>query len=64
MINYNPLKGFAFFKPDNGGDNIFIPPHLVTAHELQNDMKIQVMTETYIDNRDQTEKIKVQQVFM
>lgn len=50
VININPHKGFAFFKPDEGGDNIFIPPHLVTNHSLIEELPVQVEIEEYTPN--------------
>ena len=62
VININPQKGFAFFKPDAIGDNIFIPPHLVTNHALTEGMPIQVEVEEYTDNRDGEKKTRVKRV--
>lgn len=50
VININTYKGFAFFKPDEGGDNIFIPPHLVTNHSLIEELPVQVEIEEYTPN--------------
>lgn len=62
VINLNLQKGFAFLKPDNNGENIFIPPHLVTNHSLENLMQIKVEVEEYIDNRTGETKIRVKQI--
>mgnify|MGYP002841024280 FL=1 len=35
VINFNIYKGFAFLKPEDGTDNIFIPPHLITNNGLK-----------------------------
>jgi cold shock CspA family protein len=56
VINFNHQKGFAFFKPDAIGENVFIPPHLVTNHSLTEGMTVQVEIEEYVDNR--TSEIK------
>lgn len=47
VINLNQVKGFAFFEPDSPGENVFIPPHLVTKHCLVNDMTVEVEIEEY-----------------
>ncbi len=52
VINVNLQKGFAFFKPDARGDNVFIPPHLVSTFDLKDKMPVQVEIEEYTDNRD------------
>jgi len=62
VININPQKGFAFFKPDALGDNAFIPPHLVKTHSLQDEMNIQVEIEEYTDNRDGEQKTRVKRI--
>lgn len=62
VINMNSQKGFAFFQPDVIGDNVFIPPHLVSNHSLQNEMSILVEIEEYIDNRDGLLKTRVKQI--
>lgn len=59
VININPQKGFAFFKPDDIGDNVFIPPHLVTNHSLTEGMPVQVEVEEYTDNRTNELKNRV-----
>jgi hypothetical protein len=55
-------KDFAFFKPDTLGDNILIPSHLVSSHALQDEMKIQVETEEYTDNRTGELKNRVKRI--
>lgn len=62
VININPQKGFAFFKPDAIGDNIFIPPHLVTNHSLTEGMPVQVEVEEYTDNRTNELKNRVKRI--
>lgn len=62
VININSQKGFAFFKPDAIGDNIFIPPHLVTKHLLAEGMPVQVEVEEYTDNRTNELKNRVKRI--
>ena len=62
VININPQKGFAFFKPDAIGDNIFIPPHLVTNYSLTEGLQIQVDVEEYTDNRTNELKNRVKRI--
>lgn len=62
VINVNQQKGFAFFKPDAIGDNVFIPPHLVTNYSLSEGMGVQVEVEEYTDNRTNELKNRVKRV--
>lgn len=62
VINVNPIKGFAFFKPDVSGDNTFIPPHLVTNHGLSEGMSVHVEVEEYTDNRSNELKNRVKRI--
>jgi cold shock CspA family protein len=62
VINYNPEKGFAFFKPVAGGSNTYIPPHLVTLHSLGNGDAITVQIEDYVDSRSGETKTKVKKI--
>ena len=62
VININPQKGFAFFKPDAIGDNVFIPPHLVTNHTLEDLMTVEVEIEQYTDNRTGETKKRVKRI--
>lgn len=62
VININPQKGFAFFKPDTIGDNIFIPPHLLANHSLTEGMPMQVEVEEYTDNRTNELKNRVKRI--
>ncbi len=62
VINLNPFKGFAFFKPNDGSENIFIPPHLVENHSLTNGLPISIEKEDYIDNRTNETKTKATKV--
>ncbi|MBU1009691.1 MAG: hypothetical protein KKD74_06110 [Bacteroidetes bacterium] len=64
VININPQKGFAFFKPDAIGDNIFIPPHLVANHSLTEGMPVQVEVEEYTDNRTNELKNRVKRIYL
>ena len=50
------MFGDFFYKPDAIGENVFIPPHLVTNHSLTEGMTVQVEIEEYVDNR--TSEIK------
>lgn len=51
VINVNAQKGYAFFKPNAVGENVIIPPHLVSNHFLKDQMHIRVEIEQYADNR-------------
>lgn len=62
VINVNTLKGYAFFKPDVIGETVFIPPHLVTYHLLQDQMSIQVEIEEYTDSRTKELKHRVKRI--
>ena len=62
VININIQKGYAFFKPDVSGDNIFIPPHLVTNHSLSEEMPVQVEIEKYTANRTNELKNRVKRI--
>jgi hypothetical protein len=62
VININIQKGYAFFKPDASGDNIFIPPNLVTNHSLSEEMPVQVEIEKYTDNRTNELKNRVKRI--
>jgi len=64
VINLNIQKGFAFFKPNTGGENIFIPPHLVTNYSLVNDKPVEVEVEEYVDNRTSETKIRVNKIIV
>lgn len=62
VINFQPYKGFAFFKPNDESENIFIPPHLVELNSLVDGLKILVEKEEYVDNRTEETKIRVSKV--
>lgn len=62
VINLNLEKGFAFFKPDAIGDNVFIPPNLVSAFSLSDEMQIQVEIEEYTDHRNNELKTRVKRI--
>jgi hypothetical protein len=64
VINLNIQKGFAFFKPNTGGENIFIPPHLVTNYSLVNDKSVEVEVEEYVDNRTSETKTRVNKIIV
>lgn len=59
IININLQKGFAFFKPDDKSENVFIPPHLIANHELNEGIPIIVEVENYTDNRTNETKKRV-----
>jgi cold shock CspA family protein len=62
VINIDPQKGFAFFKPNARGENVFIPPHLVTNHTLVEGLAVQVEVEEYTDNRTNELKKRVYKI--
>lgn len=62
VINHNSEKGFAFFEPDSGEANTFIPPHLVAANNLSNGKTVLVEIESYIDNRSGETKKRVKRI--
>ncbi len=62
VININSQKGFAFFKPNSIGENVFIPPHLITNHSLAEGMTVQVEVEEYADNRSNELKNRVKRI--
>jgi hypothetical protein len=51
VINLNPLKGFAFFKPNNGAPNSIISPRMVTDLKLSNNESVFVIIEEYEDTK-------------
>ena len=62
VLKIDPEKGFSFLKPDAFGDNIFIPPHLVTKHSLIEGMSIKVEVEEYVVNRTNETKTRVKRI--
>jgi cold shock CspA family protein len=62
VINLNVYKGFAFLKPEDGTENVFIPPHLVTNHTLKETDVIIGEIEEYTDNRTQELKKRVKKL--
>lgn len=62
VININSLKGFAFFKPFNDSENVFIPPHLVSIYSLLENQTIDVEIEEYTDNRTGENKSRVKRI--
>lgn len=57
-------SGAGFFKPDIGGNDIFIPASLITDHSLTVGMKIEATAENYVDHRSGDEKTRVKKVFI
>lgn len=55
-------KDYAFFKPASKMGNVLIPSHLVTSHNLKDDMKIKVEIEEYKDNRTGELKNRVKRI--
>lgn len=62
VINFNSYKGFAFLQPEDGTENIFIPPHLITNNQLKETDVITGEIEEYIDNRTQEPKKRVKKI--
>lgn len=62
VINYNSVKGFAFFKPDDGSANTIIPPHLVNENRLANYESVSVVIEEYKDAKTQDSKTRVKEL--
>ena len=62
IINLNLDKGFAFFQPDSGEINTFIPPHLVESNTLKSGMAVLVEIEEYVDNRSGLAKTRVKRI--
>jgi len=62
VINLHDQKGFAFFKPDTPGENVYIHPRFVNEFSLQNGMQIMAEVESYVDNRTGDQKTRVKQV--
>ncbi len=61
VMSIDLQKGFAFFKPDAEGNNVYIPPHLVEAHSLECQMPVRVVIEHYTD-REGKIKTRVKQI--
>jgi hypothetical protein len=51
VINLNTDRGFAFFKPDLPGENVYIPKQLVSDFFLKDGSRIKVIIEEYADNK-------------
>jgi len=62
VFNLHLIKGFAFFKPERAGDNIFIPPNLVSKFELKDGMPIKATPEEYFDNRTKETRQRIKDI--
>jgi len=62
VINLNIYKGFAFLKPDDGTENVFIPPKLVSSHRLNENEKINAEIEEYQDYKTNELKQRVKKL--
>ncbi|SIQ92977.1 S1 domain-containing protein [Maribacter ulvicola] len=62
VINFHAFKGFAFLEPEDGTENVFIPPHLVTNHSLKETAIITAEIEEYTDNRTQELRKRVKKL--
>ena len=62
VINLNPQKGYAFLKPDDSSENIFIPPHIIESNQLQEGMDILAEAEEYVDNRTNEQRKRVKRI--
>jgi len=59
VINLSTLKGFAFLKPDDMGDNIYIPREIVNKFNLLDGKKVKGEIQEYIDNNSGELKKKI-----
>lgn len=59
VVNKNDGKGFAFFKPDNGLPNTFIPPIIVSVNSITNNDTVSVIIEEYEDLKSNERKTRV-----
>jgi hypothetical protein len=55
-------KSFAFFEPNDGSENIFIPPHVVEKYSLIDEMLVCAVSELYVDNRTKEKRIRVKNI--
>jgi len=55
-------KSFAFFEPNDGSENIFIPPHIVEKYSLIDEMLVCAVPELYVDNRTDEKRIRVKNI--
>lgn len=62
VINLDSYKGYAFLRPEDGTENIFIPPHLVINNNLKETDKIAGEIEEYIDNRTYKTKKRIKRI--
>ncbi|MBD0824425.1 S1 domain-containing protein [Aestuariibaculum marinum] len=47
VINHDANKGYAFFKPEDGTDNVFIPSNVVSENNLEEGNTVKVEIERY-----------------
>ncbi len=57
VINLNE-KGYAFFEPDDGSENSFIPDQIVKEKSLTNGMKVKAETEVYQYKGSEKSRVK------
>lgn len=62
VIQLNREKGYAFLHPIEGTENIFIPPHLVSNHNLKENEAITGEMEEYEDNRTGEAKKRIKNI--
>lgn len=62
VVDINFEKGFGFFRPNNGGKDNFIPPSLIKANNLTNEMQVDVEIEEYVDSRNGETKNRVRKI--
>lgn len=57
VINKN-AKGFAFFEPDSGTENCFIPHRIVTANALSNTVRVAVRTK-FVEKGQEVHSLRI-----
>ena len=62
VINMDPQRSFAFLKPHNQGENLFIPPTLIQQHHLYEGIKIRAEIEEYNDDQTQETKTRAKNI--
>jgi cold shock CspA family protein len=62
VVNISESKGFAFFKPDNGPSNTFIPPSIVSENSLSNLDRVAVIVEEYQEIKTKEIKTRVKEL--